>query len=137
MNEKNKNILSYVISILIVGSITTCFIIAPYDSLLGLFWIFLTAIGLALLLSIIKLVKDIVYEFFSSNLFQSIYRKYVTKCYESKKQLLFERGKEICTKCGEDCVVKHPLRIYSRYDTTCNKSADIFIKEHKLTVNEF
>lgn len=137
MNEKTKNIISYILSILIVGSITTCFIIAPYDSLLGLFWIFLTAIGLALMLSIIKLVKDIVYEFFSSDLFQSTYRKYITKCYESKEQLLFERGKEICAKCCKDCVVKYPLRAYSRYDTTCNKSADMFIKEHNLIVNEF
>lgn len=85
MNEKTKNTLSYVLSILIVGSIITCFVINPYNSLVGLLWIFLTIIGLAFILSIIKAVKDIVYEFFSSNLFQSIYRKYVTKCYESKK----------------------------------------------------
>ena len=89
MNEKNKNIISYILSILIVGSITTCFIVAPYNSLLGLLWIFLSAIGLALLTFIVKLVKDILYEFFSSNLFQSIYRKYVTKCYESKEILEF------------------------------------------------
>ena len=137
MNEKNKNIISYILSILIVGSIITCFIVAPYNSLLGLLWIFLSAIGLAFLTFIVKLVKDILYEFFSSNLFQSIYRKYVTKCYESKEQLLFERGTEICAKCGKDCVVKHPLRTYSRYDTICNKSADMFIEEHKLTVNGF
>lgn len=63
MSEKTKNIISYILSILIVGSLIACFVIAPYNSLLGLFWIFLTTIGLVLILSIIKLVKDIVYEF--------------------------------------------------------------------------
>lgn len=79
MNEKTKDILSYVLSILIVGSIITYFVINPYNSLVGLLWIFLTIISLAFILSIIKAVKDIVYEFFSSNLFQRIYHKYVTK----------------------------------------------------------
>lgn len=59
MNEKTKNILSWVLSILIVGSIITSFVIDPFNSLIGFLYILLAILGLWLLSAIVAWVKDL------------------------------------------------------------------------------
>lgn len=49
MDEKTKNILSYVLSIMIVGSIITSFAIDPYNSTIGLLYILGAILGLCFL----------------------------------------------------------------------------------------
>lgn len=136
MNEKTKNILSWVLSILIVGSIITSFVIDPFNSLIGFLCILLAILSLCLLSAIVAWVKDLLYEFFSSSYFQRGYRKYISKHYESRRQLFRERGSEICARCDKDCAVKYPLRAYGRYDVSCTKRADVFIEENGLKVDK-
>lgn len=79
MNENIKTLISYILAILIVGSLIACFVIAPYKSLLGISWILLGTIGLVFIVFIVRIIKDILYMFFDSKLFQSIYHDYITK----------------------------------------------------------
>lgn len=135
MDEKTKNIISYVLSILIVGGIITSFIIDTYISLIGLLCIVLVILCLVIMIYIIEWLRGLLYDFFSSDSFQKVYCKYISKHYESRRQLIYYRGSEICLKCGENCVLKYPLRRYNG-DSYCKKSVDLFIKEHGLKVDE-
>ena len=135
MNEKTKNILCYVLSFLINGGIITSFIIDPCKSLEVLFWIILAIIALAFLGVLVAFVADILYKFFSSSSFEKIYRKYISKHYESKRQVFYERGSEICSKCDADCILQYPLRRYIE-DSYCKKRVDLYIKKHKLKIDE-
>ena len=135
MDEKTKNILSYILSILFVGSIVTCLVINPYVCLMSCFFTILAIFGLFFLIYIVKCVKKQIYDFFSSNYFQKNYRKYIYKHYDSREQLFYERGDEICAKCDRDCVVKHPIRRYNE-DSHCKERIDIFIKENGLNIDD-
>ena len=79
MNEKTKNVLSYVISILIVGGATTYLVIDPNAFLDVFLWIILPIIILAFLGILVAVIADMLYEFFSSSFFEEIYRKYKSK----------------------------------------------------------
>ena len=79
MDEKTKNILSYVISILIVGGATTYCVIDPNNFLDVFLWIILPIIILAFLGLLVAVIADMLYEFFSSSYFEDIYRKYKSK----------------------------------------------------------
>lgn len=136
MNEKNKNILSWVLSILIVGGIIACIVIYPRITLTWFFDIVLAALGLLILCFVVVCLKGLLYDFFSSSSFEKIYRKYISKHYESRRQLFRERGSEICARCDKDCAVKYPLRAYGRYDVSCTKRADVFIEENGLKVDK-
>ena len=135
MNEKTKNILSYALSILIVGGIITCIVIYPRITLTWFFDIVLAALGLLILCFLVVCLKGLLYDFFSSSYFENVYRKYISKHYESRNQLSYERGSEICKKCDLDCGLKHPLRIYNE-DSYCKKMVDLYIEEHGLKVDE-
>lgn len=136
MSDKTKNIISYVLSILIVGSTTIGIAVAPQITFTVIGSIALGALTLVVLLYIVIWLKEIIICLFSSHFFQKVYRKYITKHYESREQLLYDRDNEICARCDKDCTVKHPLRTYSRYDAKCNKiTDDVFIEEHGLKVD--
>ena len=79
MDEKTKKILSYVISILIVGGATTYCVIDPNNFLDVFLWIILPIIFLAFLGLLVAVIADMLYEFFSSSYFDEIYRKYKSK----------------------------------------------------------
>lgn len=79
MDEKTKNVLSYVISILIVGGATTCLVIDPNKFLDVFLWIILPIIILAFLCILVVVIADMLYEFFSSSYFEEIYHKYKSK----------------------------------------------------------
>ena len=79
MDEKTKNILSYVISILIVGGATTYCVIDPNNFLDVFLWIILPIIFLAFLGLLVAVIADMLYEFFSSSYFDELYRKYKSK----------------------------------------------------------
>ena len=79
MDEKTKNVLSYVISILIVGGATTCLVIDPNKFLDVFLWIILPIIILAFLCILVAVIADMLYEFFSSSYFEEIYHKYKSK----------------------------------------------------------
>ena len=85
MDEKTKNILSYILSILIVGGIITCLVIYPRITLTWFFDIILAALGLLILCFVVVCLKGLLYDFFSSSYFEEIYRKYISKHYESKR----------------------------------------------------
>lgn len=135
MNEKTKKTLSYVLSILIVGSITICIVVEPQITFTVIGSIALGVLTLLVLTYLVLWLKELLYDFFSSHYFQKVYRKYISKHYESRSQLLYYRGSEICTRCGKDCVVKYPLREYSVPVDICNKSVNVFIEECKLIVD--
>ena len=78
MDEKTKKIISYVLSILIVGGATTCCVIDPNNFLDVFLWIILIII-LAFLGLLVAVIADMLYEFFSSSYFENIYRKYKSK----------------------------------------------------------
>ena len=131
MNEKTKNILSWVLSILFVGSIITSLVIEP--RIIG--YIALGAFALLILSCMVSCLNGLLYDFFSSSYFEKIYRKYISKHYESRRQVFYERGNEICSKCDADCKLKHPYRRYEE-DSYCKKRVDIYIEEHGLKVDE-
>ena len=79
MDEKTKNILSYVISILIVGGATTYCVIDPNNFLDVFLWIILPIIILAFLGILVAVIADMLYEFFSSSYFDELYRNYKSK----------------------------------------------------------
>ena len=79
MDEKTKKIISYVISILIVGGATTCCVIDPNNFLDVFFFIILPIIILAFLDLLVAVIADMLYEFFSNSFFDEIYRKYKSK----------------------------------------------------------
>ena len=79
MDEKNKNILCYILSFLINGGIITSFIIDPRQSIEVFFWIILALIAVAILCVLVAFVADILYEIFSSSYFDELYRKYKSK----------------------------------------------------------
>ena len=79
MSEKTKNILSYVISILIVGSTTIGIVVAPQISFTVIGALALGALILLVLAYLVIWLKELLYAFFSSNYFQKVYRKYITK----------------------------------------------------------
>ena len=79
MNEKTKKILSYVLSILIVGGATICIVIDPNNFLDVFLLIILPIIILAFLGLLVAVIADMLYEFFSSSYFDEIYRKYKSK----------------------------------------------------------
>ena len=79
MNENIKILVSYILAILIVGSIIACFVIEPYNSLLGIAFILLGTICLVFIVFMVRIIKDILYMFFDSELFQNIYRIFVDK----------------------------------------------------------
>ena len=79
MDEKTKKILSYVISILLVGGATTCLVIDPNKFLDVFLWIILPIIILAFLGLLVAIIADMLYEFFSSSYFDELYRKYKSK----------------------------------------------------------
>ena len=131
MNEKTKNILSWVLSVLFVGSIITSLVIEP--RVIG--YIALGAFALLILSCMVSCLKGLLYDFFSSSYFEKIYRKYISKHYESRRQVFYERGDEICSKCDADCKLKHPYRRYEE-DSYCKKRVDIYIEDHGLKVDE-
>lgn len=135
MNEKTKNILSWVLSILFVGSIITSLVIEPRISLAVIGYIALGAFALLILSYMVSCLKELLYDFFSSSYFEKIYRKYISKHYESRRQVFYERGNEICSKCDADCMLKHPYRRYEE-DSYCKKRVDIYIEDHGLKVDE-
>lgn len=135
MNEKTKNILSWVLSILFVGSIITSLVIEPRISLAVIGYIALGAFALLILSYMVSWLKELLYDFFSSSYFEKIYRKYISKHYESRRQVFYERGNEICSKCDADCMLKHPYRRYEE-DSYCKKRVDIYIEDHGLKVDE-
>ena len=69
MDEKTKNRLSCVLSILIVGGLTTCFVIAPRISLTWFFDVVLAVLCLFILIFIAGWLKGLLYDFFSSSFF--------------------------------------------------------------------
>ena len=79
MDEKTKKIISYVLSILIVGGATICIVIDPNNFLDVFIWIILPIIILAFLGLSVAVIADMLYEFFSSSYFEEIYRKYKSK----------------------------------------------------------
>ena len=79
MDEKTKNVLSYVLAILIVGGIITCIVVYPRITLTWFFDIVLTALGLLILCFIVSWLKELLYDFFDSDYFEEIYRKYKSK----------------------------------------------------------
>ena len=79
MDEKTKNILSYVISILIVGGATTYCVIDPNNFLDVFLWIILPIIILAFIGILVAVIADMLYEFFSSDQFEEMYHKYKSK----------------------------------------------------------
>ena len=131
MNEKTKNILSWVLSILFVGSIITSLVIEP--RVIG--YIALGAFALLILSYMVSCLKELLYDLFSSSYFEKIYRKYISKHYESRRQVFYERGNEICSKCDPDCMLKRPYRRYEE-DSYCKKRVDIYIEDHGLKVDE-
>lgn len=135
MNEKTKNILSWVLSILFVGSIITSLVIEPRISLAVIGYIALGASALLILSYMVSCLKELLYDLFSSSYFEKIYRKYISKHYESRRQVFYERGNEICSKCDADCMLKHPYRRYEE-DSYCKKRVDIYIEDHGLKVDE-
>lgn len=135
MNEKTKNILSWILAILFIGSIIISFVIAPFTSFKVFGVIIFSIIFLPFLFFIIVWVRDSIYDFFSSNYFQKKYRKYISKHYESRRQVFYERGNEICSKCDADCKLKRPYRRYEE-DSYCKKRVDIYIEDHGLKVDE-
>lgn len=135
MNEKTKNILSWVLSILFVGSIITSLVIEPRISLAVIGYIVLGAFALLILSYMVSCLKELLYDLFSSSYFEKIYRKYISKHYESRRQVFYERGNEICSKCDADCMLKHPYRRYEE-DSYCKKRVDIYIEDHGLKVDE-
>ena len=135
MNEKTKNILSWVLSILFVGGIITSLVIEPRISLAVIGYIALGAFALLILSYMVSCLKELLYDFFSSSYFEKIYRKYISKHYESRRQVFYERGNEICPKCDADCKLKRPYRRYEE-DSYCKKRVDIYIEEHRLKVDE-
>lgn len=135
MNEKTKNILSWVLSILFVGSIITSLVIEPRISLAVIGYIALGAFALLILSYMVSWLKELLYDLFSSSYFEKIYRKYISKHYESRRQVFYERGNEICSKCDADCMLKHPYRRYEE-DSYCKKRVDIYIEDHGLKVDE-
>lgn len=135
MDEKTKNILSWVLSILSIGSIITSLVIEPRISLAVIGYIALGAFALLILSYMVSCLKGLLYDFFSSSYFEKIYRKYISKHYESRRQVFYERGNEICSKCDADCMLKHPYRRYEE-DSYCKKRVDIYIEDHGLKVDE-
>ena len=79
MSEKTKNILSYVISILIVGSTTIGIVVTPQISFAVIGALALGALILLVLAYAVLQLKELLYVFFSSHYFQKVYRKYITK----------------------------------------------------------
>ncbi len=79
MDEKTKKIISYVLSILIVGGITICWVIYPNNFLDVFLCVILPIIILAFLGLLVAVIADMLYEFFSSSYFENIYRKYKSK----------------------------------------------------------
>ena len=98
MNEKTKKTLSYILSILIVGSITICIVVKPRISLAVIGALVLGAFALLSLIYIVGWLIELIYNFLSSDYFQKVCRKYISKSYESRKQLLYYRGNEVCSK---------------------------------------
>lgn len=135
MNEKTKNILSWVLSILFVGSIITSFMIEPRISLAIVKAIALGAFALLIPSYIVLWLKELLYDFFSSSYFEEMYRKYISKHYESRRQVFYERGNEICSKCDADCKLKRPYRRHEE-GSYCKKRVDIYVEEHGLKVGE-
>ena len=132
MNEKTKNILSWVLSILFVGGIITILFVNPC-----IFLYIIGAVGLLFLFgAMVYVVKTVLYDVISKACSQEQYRKYISKHYESREQLFRERGNEICAWCDKDCVVKYPSRIYDKSQANCTKSADVFIEECGLKIDE-
>ena len=84
MSEKTKNILSYVISILIVGSTTIGIVFEPQISFTVIGAIALGVLLLFVLACVVYELKELLYYFFSSQYFQKAYRKCITKHYESR-----------------------------------------------------
>ena len=79
MNEKTKKIISYVLSVLIVGGATTYLVIDPNNFLDVFLCAILPIIILAFLGLLVAVIADMLYEFFSSSYFDEIYRKYKSK----------------------------------------------------------
>ena len=79
MSEKTKNIISYVLSILIVGSTTIGIVVTPQISFAVIGALALGALILLVLAYAVLQLKELLYDFFSSHYFQKVYRKYITK----------------------------------------------------------
>lgn len=135
MSDKTKNIISYALSILIVGSTTIGIVVQPQITFTVIGSIALGALALVVLLYIVTWLKELLYDFFSSSYFEKTYRKYISKHYESRRQVFYERGNEICSNCDADCKLKRPYRRYEE-DSYCKKRVDIYIEEHGLKVDE-
>lgn len=84
MDEKTKNILSYVISILIVVGITTCFVIDTRTTLTWFLDIVLAALSIFVPFFTVFWLKELLYDFFDSDYFEEMYRKYISKHYINK-----------------------------------------------------
>lgn len=137
MNEKTKNILSWVLSILIVGSIITSFVIDPYNSLICCLLIAAAIIALVVLGCICHGVKHLMYEIVNSRKFQRLYRRYVNKHYESREHIIYQIGSEVCLECSLNCKIKDsihaPYQIKKNY---CEIEAANYAKRHGLTIDE-
>ena len=79
MNEKTKNILSYALSILIVGGIITCLVIYPRITLTWFFDIVLAVSGLLILCFVVVCLKGLLYDFLAA----IILRRYIANTYPS------------------------------------------------------
>lgn len=78
MSEKTKNIISYVLSILIVGGISICIVVLPQITFTVIGSIAFGALILLVLACVVYELKELLYDFFSSHYFQKVYRK-ITK----------------------------------------------------------
>ena len=79
MNEKTKNILSWVLSILFVGSIITSLVIKPRISLAVIGYIALGAFALLILSYMVSCLKVLLYVFLAA----VILRRYIANIYQS------------------------------------------------------
>ena len=84
MSERTKNILSWILTILFIGGAITSLIINPGNFFMYCLWIIVAIIAIVILVYIWLGVKHVMYEIINNRKFQRLYRRYISKHYESR-----------------------------------------------------
>lgn len=137
MSERTKNILSWIVTILFIGGVITSLIINPCNFFMYCLWIIVAIIAIVILVYICLGVKHVMYEIINNRKFQRLYRRYVSKHYESREHIIYAIGSKVCLECSLNCNIKDsihaPYRIKKKY---CEIEASKYAKRHGLKIDE-
>ena len=137
MNERTKNILSWTLTILFIGGAIIIFIINPRNFFMHCLWLIVAIIAIVILVYISLGVKHVIYEIIDNRKFQRLYRRYISKHYESREHIIYSIGSEVCLECSLNCNIKDsihaPYRIKKKY---CEIEAVKYAKRHGLRIDK-